>query len=95
MTDIKNLMPKHGETFALDLDKPAVMNAFVRLKKCKGLLDDYFFMMAYLPQDGQKITIPCKSCFVGMAVLHEEIAALLREVAGDKIQVPTGKHDGG
>lgn len=96
MTDIKSLVPKHGEKLVLDFTTARTRETFERVQKCRAHNEEYFGLLALQAMaQGDVLRIPCKLCFLDMALAYEEAAALLREVAGEKIQIPTSKHDGG
>lgn len=86
MTDIKGLLPKHEETFVIDLNNRSTLDAFARIAQQRLEIQEYFTAITLLPYKNDKITIPCQTCFLSLATRHEEIASLLREIAGEKVK---------
>lgn len=86
MTNIDDLLVKHGESFVLDLNRPEIRNAFEQYARHRDEIQIYFTAMCLLPQRDKKITVPCRACFLASATLYEEMASLLREVAGEKVK---------
>lgn len=86
MTDIKDLLPKHDEAFVINLNNPGVLDAFVKIAQMRNEIQEYFTAIAFLPSNNDGIAVPCLTCFLSLATRHEEIASLLREIAGEKVK---------
>ncbi len=83
-TNIGNLIPKHGQELIIDCDNAKTKDALKRLSQCQREASIYLLAVFVTIDKDNKMTVPCKQCFLDTALQFEEIGSLIRELCDDK-----------